>query len=452
MEESDKIVEESDKIVEVLDKVVEVPDRVVEVPDRVVEVSDKIVEISDEVVEVSDEVVEVPDRVVEVPDKVVEVLDKIVEESDEVVEKSDEVVEESGKVVEVSNKVVEESGKVVEESGKVVEESGKVVEESGKVVEESGKVVEVLDKITDSSDKIMELSGEVSDKITGSSDKIMELSDKITESSDKIVRESGFISDRIRNLYNQYRGQKITPSTKQIDLIHKFGAEVKENSGTFEAQKQIRFLIGSQPITFKQQNLLRSFPKHQIDTILKKDVVIEDVTRFELSRILNTLQNRHSLAPKVYNHPLLVDQSYEYGWQESPKCPDNKLYYLVFYDFLMVDIDGVLDMNSLTNKLASMRLTARLYKTYNGYHIFVTSRSIDHKSQEAKIIMNLLDCDLFYSAFAFLNGYKIRLNPKLRDDEYIAAEYIGVIGIEPEDSRLLGLLIVHDGYIMRHKK
>ena len=65
--------------------------------------------------------------------------------------------------------------------------------------------------------------------------------------------------------------------------------------------------------------------------------------------------------------------------------------------------------------------------------------------------MSSLDCDLYYSTFLFLNGFKVRLNPKLRDGEIIAAEYITTIGSEQEDPKLLHLLELHDLYIDQHK-
>lgn len=265
------------------------------------------------------------------------------------------------------------------------------------------------------------------------------------------MTEPESISDTIKILYDKYRSEKIKPSPKQVDLIHKLGGEVKENSTCFETQKQIKFLLGSQKITIKQQKLLSQFPKNHINTILDRDVIIEDVTRFELSRIINILQTRNLLAPNIFNHPIKICQDYEYGWQECPKCPDNKLYYLVFYDFLMADIDGVINIDELTNNLLSLCLTARLYRTYNGYHIFITSQFINHKSRNAKFIMDTFNCDLFYNAFSFLNGFKVRLNPKIRDDEYIAAEYIQTIGNEPENIKLLNLLLIHDKYILQHK-
>lgn len=213
--------------------------------------------------------------------------------------------------------------------------------------------------------------------------------------------------------------------------------------------------MGNRKITTKQQNLVRCFPKDQINTILHKDVIIEDMTRFELMRVMNTLQNRHNLCPRVYNHPIISTTEYEYGWQESDKCPDNKMYYIVYYDLLMVDIDGnTVDIPSLDIIMRQLGLTGRLYKTYNGYHVFITSRHIHHKSQDAKLIMSMLGCDLFYITFSFLNGFKVRLNPKKREDEIIAAEYQCILGSHQEiveQENLVELLVLHDKYIDEHK-
>jgi len=179
------------------------------------------------------------------------------------------------------------------------------------------------------------------------------------------------------------------------------------------------------------------------------------VTRFELSRIMNTLMDHHNLCPKVYNHPIISNESYEYGWQESDKCPNGKMYYITFYDFLMVDIDDInLNISHLNDMMIELGFVGRLYRTYNGYHLFLTSHSFYHKSKETKEIMLLLGCDLFYITFSYLNGFKIRLNPKIRDEEYIAAEYHSIIGPYqniPENTQLLHFLSIHDKYLQYHK-
>lgn len=228
------------------------------------------------------------------------------------------------------------------------------------------------------------------------------------------------------------------------------------------AQKQIRFLIGTQPITRRQQLLVQSLPKAKVDEILKRDVIIAKMTHFEFTRVMNLLQDQNQLAPKVYNHPIISSSNYEYGWQESTKCPDNRMYYIVYYDLLMVDIDSnrnvetlelqVHALEALEEQVLGMNLTGRLYQTYNGYHFFVTSKPIYHKSAEATSIMDILHCDTYYMAFAYLNGYKVRLNPKDRPDEAVAATYLRTIGAEPEDPDLVALLHLHDTYLLQHQQ
>ena len=290
---------------------------------------------------------------------------------------------------------------------------------------------------------------------------------------------SDSISQRIISLYNQYKNTDSTPTDRQLDLITKLTNTASKSGSSlnlttidsiFDAQKQIRFLLGNQPITQRQKDWIKTFPKDQVDAVLKRNVIIDDLTRFELSRIVNVLKFRDNLNPKVYNHPIISTPIYEYGWQESNICPDNKLYYLVFYDLLMVDIDNNDLVPSLNNaqlitpdstsnyinnldiQLKLYGLTARVYQTYNGYHIFITSHNINHKSLEAQRLMAALHCDIYYMTFSYLNGFKVRLNPKMRDDEYIAANYIATIGCQNEDNELVKLLTLHDDLILKHKR
>lgn len=118
----------------------------------------------------------------------------------------------------------------------------------------------------------------------------------------------------------------------------------------------------------------------------------------------------------------------------------------------MIDIDSTLDISHLEFKLQYYGLTARIYRTYKGYHLFITSHPIYHKSDLAWELMDNLNCDLYYMFFSYLNGFKVRLNPKSRDDEQIAAEYIITIESVPEDPHLLQLLGLHDSLIIKQEK
>ena len=122
------------------------------------------------------------------------------------------------------------------------------------------------------------------------------------------------------------------------------------------------------------------------------------------------------------DHVLEVGSDFEYGWQETEICADGKLYYLKFYDLLMLDYDG-LSYEEVIMKLTPFKTSFnfRIYQTYNGYHVYITSELINHKL--AAPLMKALDCDFFYIKFVHDNGFKIRLSKKLGREESFLEEF-----------------------------
>jgi len=53
-----------------------------------------------------------------------------------------------------------------------------------------------------------------------------------------------------------------------------------------------------------------------------------------------------------------------------------------------------------------------IYKTYNGYHVFLMSHCFGYYDNDTQNLMKFLGCDQWYIVFSCKNGYKIRLNPK----------------------------------------
>jgi hypothetical protein len=297
---------------------------------------------------------------------------------------------------------------------------------------------------------------------------------------------SDSISDRINFLYNNYIQNISPPTDAQLILLDKLNNTSKSISvqndqnppnntvcshnkqiptpkSKSHARKQISSLLGNQPITKSQKQLIITIPKSKLNEILKRDVVIETLRQFDVKKILNVLRFSDNFSPKIFNHPIVSTYYYEYGWQESKASPDNQLYYLAFYELLMIDLDNygpmisnsessnnLIDIECLDNKLKSLELTARIYITYNGYHIFITSHFIHHKSDYAWYLMSELNCDVYYMIFSHLNGFRVRLNPKLRADENIAAQYITTVGLGSELSDLCELLNFHDSLILKH--
>jgi hypothetical protein len=121
------------------------------------------------------------------------------------------------------------------------------------------------------------------------------------------------------------------------------------------------------------------------------------------------------------------------------------MYYIVFYDLLMVDIDSTeLDQEQLEERLRHWRLSGRLYRTHKGYHLFITSTPFPYRDPRSRRLMLELDCDPYYVAFSTVNGYKVRLSPKLGRENEVLAAPVAKLGNIPEDPELLQLLRRHD--------
>jgi hypothetical protein len=161
--------------------------------------------------------------------------------------------------------------------------------------------------------------------------------------------------------------------------------------------------------------------------------------------------DRFHLVPK--DHPLDIQSAYEFGWQESDYCHDGKMYYLKFYEFMMMDFDSITRDNLVDRLSKYPEMVFRLYQTHNGFHVFVMSQPFPHFHQTSYEFMTSLGCDHFYILFAYKFGYKIRLSPKKDRDEQFLASYLETIGdpkmIDPTCNKLIE---IHDDYVQRFTK
>lgn len=202
-------------------------------------------------------------------------------------------------------------------------------------------------------------------------------------------------------------------------------------------------------LTEKQRELMTKFSPDLIREITKKDM--EDLNYYDYKRFLNVVNMSNDTRLGIYDHPVISTIDYEYGWQESVKCQDNKLYYIVFYDLCMIDIDDKnVDIDQIQDILIEKGYSGRIYTTYNGYHIFITSHLINHRSWEARKIMEIIKCDAYYKFFTYRSGFRVRLNPKLRENETVAAAFLKRFG-EKENPILVDLLYKHDILLEQHK-
>ena len=162
--------------------------------------------------------------------------------------------------------------------------------------------------------------------------------------------------------------------------------------------------------------------------------------------------NRFCIYPEDY--VINANTEIEYGYQYSEKCEDNKLYYLKFYKFCMIDYDNI-SLIELKRKLykilkISPTLLFYIYKTFNGYHVFIMSSPLDHFDYGTMEFLKNLDCDNYYIFFSFKNGFKIRLNKKKGRDEVFVHKYIEKIGFGDPDKYCIDSLNMLDDYINKH--
>jgi hypothetical protein len=171
----------------------------------------------------------------------------------------------------------------------------------------------------------------------------------------------------------------------------------------------------------------------------------EDLSSRDFKILLRSPERFH-LVPK--DHPVKITTDYEVGWQETELCKDGRMEYLKFYDFMMLDFDGIL-REELSRRLSQYpEMIFRIYQTHQGFHVFVMSRRFHHGDWESYQLMTTLGCDRFYILFSFKYGYKIRLSPKKDREEKFLAKYLETVGdARQADPKCVELMHIHDDYV-----
>lgn len=276
----------------------------------------------------------------------------------------------------------------------------------------------------------------------------------------------------LRSLAEQHRQ---SASASQLELTKNLNLNLSENSTHQDIKSSIREY--EQSTCINQGQMLRLLhlcsSLEELQQILKKKTIyLNQITIAEYKLVIKIIEHPEKLYVSSQNHPLIIRENYEYGWQESPLCQDNKMYYLLFYDLMMLDIDD--DHRSISERISvneispisntdsedklkrietvanELNLTVRVYTTYNGFHVFVTSQSIHHtNAQFLKECTLKFGADVYYRLFSERTGYKVRLNRKLNRSEQCVAKYLIKFGEQSEDPGLLSLLQIHDEYLAK---
>ena len=205
----------------------------------------------------------------------------------------------------------------------------------------------------------------------------------------------------------------------------------------------------------KNQILSNKLDFQEITKVLKKPIdSIDQLTRVDYYRLSTHPKYNFSFCLNHFNlinqdHVIESNPYYEHGYQSSDLSKDNKLYYLKFYDFMMIDYDKIsLDeiISILENHYRDEdQVLFYIYKTYNGYHLYFMSFLCNHNDRSTCFTMKNLKCDLWYILFSYKNGFKIRLSKKLHRNEGVVQEFVQSWGNgQPDPSCLEYITILND--------
>lgn len=98
----------------------------------------------------------------------------------------------------------------------------------------------------------------------------------------------------------------------------------------------------------------------------------------------------------------------------------------------------------IIDKLSEYPYTFYIYETFNGYHVYCTSKFFDYNKHSTHMLMKTLGCDQFYIGFTRYTGFVVRLNKKKDRDEKYIERFVAKMGNEPDINILLDLLRLKD--------
>lgn len=260
-------------------------------------------------------------------------------------------------------------------------------------------------------------------------------------------------SQYLQNLIEQAKIKNIEQwITEKLDREISTIDDVKSN----EMSILIKILKSNITInTLQLLKLQQMFPMQNLNYYKKmvgRDINgLDELTVYEYNNLL-TRQSKFTM--RSIDIILKHTDDYEYGYQFSSLCENNKLYYIRFNNLMMLDYDaGEAETLEDVEKYLHMSMHDyfAIYKTYNGYHIFVLSRQINYKDPYCYQYMLDIGSDPYYALFVKNNAFKIRLSKKNNRNEEYVAKFIKYYG----NSQLccpylVELLKIYDSYNNSH--
>jgi len=121
-------------------------------------------------------------------------------------------------------------------------------------------------------------------------------------------------------------------------------------------------------------------------------------------------------------------------------------YYICYKDILMLDIDTSKsddDMNDILSRLQKEENKCfSVYKSTNGYHIFCVSHRFNYRDTTTIEFMLKYSCDFYYTAYAYIRGYSVRLNRKFTENMLNKMyTFVGYVGDEKTMDKSIDKLV-----------
>lgn len=221
----------------------------------------------------------------------------------------------------------------------------------------------------------------------------------------------------------------------------------------------VRQLTDEIKVTASQAIMLReTMSLKQISERLKKEVKSYLDLSVRDFRFLMKSPSRFYLIP--LERPIITNLDWEYGYQYSELCAEKKMYYIKFYQMLILDYDTrpcgpeqTLNYDQILKKLEPVLADAAfaIYKTHAGFHVHLLSKPMPHEDEDTYQVMKSFECDPFYALFSHKFGFKIRLSKKLGRQEDFLLKFVSIVGnTQLIDPYLQEMLMVHDYYVQQH--
>ncbi len=253
--------------------------------------------------------------------------------------------------------------------------------------------------------------------------------------------------DKVYLIFQEWKLQK--PSEKQINLIKQLSSDYDTNNLTkYEAINLIEDLHKKKLINEDQINVLKNnisieeINKQLKINLLNYNKIIKGIN-FSFKNIVN------GYIPKRLNLPLIISSNYEIGISQERSDLNTYIYYMKFYDIMVLDYDNI-NYEELINRLKIFKdkFLFRIYKTHNGYHVFIISHYISYNSNEMILISNDLKCDPWYTIYCKYHGYCIRISPKNGRNEEYTHKFITNYGLGDINFEIMKYINLFDNKIL----